>query len=390
MRKRYNIHSQIILSALLLLVLAAVSTSCRKTQKIIRSTETDVGGGESGDIKGFFLLNEGNMGSNKATLDYYDYESGIYHKNIFAERNPTVARELGDVGNDLAIYGLKLYAVINCSNFVEVMDVRTAKHITQISIPNCRYLAFSGKYAYVSSYAGPVEIDPNSRKGYVAKIDTATLQIVETCVVGYQPEEMVVVGNKLYVANSGGYRVPNYDRTVSVIDLNSFQVVKTIDVGINLHRMKKDRYGKIYVSSRGDYYNIPSMTYVIDSSTDEVVECLDLLPNSEMAISGDSLYVYASYWSYITNTQTTSYAIYNVKTCEIVTRNFITDGTENQIKVPYGIAVNKKAGEFFVTDAKDYVTPGKLNCYRLDGTLKWSVTTGDIPAHFAFTTVKLN
>ena len=26
-----------------------------------------------GNVKGFFLLNEGNMGSNKASLDYFDY-----------------------------------------------------------------------------------------------------------------------------------------------------------------------------------------------------------------------------------------------------------------------------------------------------------------------------
>ena len=387
--KMNNISIRILLNVLLVLVICFLSASCRKAQKIVPSTDTNVGGGESGDIKGFFLLNEGNMGSNKATLDYYDYETGIYHKNIFAERNPGVARELGDVGNDLQIYGGKLYAVINCSHFVEVMDVHNAKHISQISIPNCRYITFNGKFAYVSSYAGPVEIDPNSRKGYVAKIDTATLQVVDECIVGYQPEEMVVVGNKLYVANSGGYRVPNYDNTVSVIDLNTFTVAKTITVAVNLHRMEKDKYGRIYVSSRGDYYDIPSMTFVIDSNTDEVIESLELLPNSEMAIAGDSLYMYASYWSYLTNTQTVSYAIYDVKKGEVVTRKFITDGTDQQIQVPYGIAVNKKAGEFFVTDAKDYVTPGKLYCFNLDGTLKWSVTTGDIPAHFAFTTVPL-
>ena len=57
--------------------------------------------------EGFFLLNEGNMGSNKSTLDYYDYETGVYTKNIYAERNPGVVKELGDVGNDIQIYGNK-------------------------------------------------------------------------------------------------------------------------------------------------------------------------------------------------------------------------------------------------------------------------------------------
>ena len=59
------------------------------------------------------------MGSNKSTLDYYDYETGVYTKNIYAERNPGVVKELGDVGSDIQIYGDKLYAVINCSHFVE-------------------------------------------------------------------------------------------------------------------------------------------------------------------------------------------------------------------------------------------------------------------------------
>ena len=125
-----------VLSIIICFVL--LSTSCREDERIIPSTPNQVTPGVSGtSVKGFFLLNEGNMGSNKATLDYFDYETGIYHKNIYAERNPGVVQELGDVGNDIQIYGNKLYAIINCSHFVEVMNVETAKHITQISIPNC-------------------------------------------------------------------------------------------------------------------------------------------------------------------------------------------------------------------------------------------------------------
>jgi YVTN family beta-propeller protein len=293
------------------------------------------------------------------------------------------------VGNDIQIYGSKLYAVINCSHFVEVMDARTAKHLAVVSIPNCRYITFDKGYAYVSSYAGPVEIDPNARLGYVAKLDTATLRVVDTCIVGYQPDEMVPHDNKLYVANSGGYRAPNYDNTVSVIDLNSFKEIKKITVGINLHRMELDRYGNIWVSSRGDYYYVRSKTYIIDTKTDLVTDVLHLLPNSNMTLSGDSLYVYSTEWSYITNTNTISYALVNTKTKKVVTRNFITDGTEKDIEIPYGLAVNPETKEIFVTDAKDYVTPGKLHCYTPDGKRKWSVITGDIPAHIVFTQQKL-
>ncbi|MEG0724768.1 MAG: YncE family protein [Mucinivorans sp.] len=373
----------------LLLCSIALLASCRRAQEITPSTGQEVTpGAEQGQIKGFFLLNEGNMGSNKATLDYFDYQTGIYTKNIYAERNPGVVKELGDVGNDIQIYGNKLYAVINCSHFVEVMDLKTAKHIAQISIPNCRYIVFKDQYAYVTSYAGPVAIDPNARLGYVAKIDTATLKVVGECTVGYQPEEMVIAGGKLYVANSGGYRVPNYDKTVSVIDLEKFTEVRKIDVAINLHRLEVDRYGNVWVSSRGDYYNTPSKTFVIDSRTDKVTLTLDL-PNSNMNICGDSIYVYSAQWNYITNQNTISYAIVNTQTKTIVERNFIKDGTDKSIKIPYGMAVNPKTKEIMITDAKDYVTPGTLYCFGSDGKRKWSVTTGDIPAHIVFTTTQL-
>jgi DNA-binding beta-propeller fold protein YncE len=272
---------------------------------------------------------------------------------------------------------------------MEVMDVRTAKHIAMVSIPNCRYITFDKGFAYVSSYAGPVEIDPNARRGYVAKVDTATLQVLDSCVVGYQPDELVVCGNKLYVANSGGYRVPNYDNTVSVIDLDSFKEIKKITVGINLHRLELDRYGNLWVSSRGDYYSVRSKTYIIDTKTDLVTDVLPLLPNSNMTLSGDSLYVYSTEWSYITNTNTISYAIVDTKTKKIVSRNFITDGTDKLIKIPYGIAVHPETKDIFVTDAKDYVTPGTLYCFSPDGKKKWSVITGDIPAHIVFTRQKL-
>lgn len=384
-------RKQLLILSLLLIMISF--GSCRKDEfkdGIIPSTGTKVTDGvTTGDIKGFFLLNEGNMGSNKATLDYFDYETGYYIKNIYAERNPGVVKELGDVGNDIQIYEDKLYAVINCSHFVEVMDVTTAKHLAVISIPNCRYIVFKDGFAYVSSYAGPVAIDPNARLGYVAKIDTKTLKVVDECTVGYQPEEMVIVDNKLYVANSGGYRVPNYENTISVIDLTTFTEIKKIEVTINLHRLEKDNQGNIYVSSRGDYYGTPSKTFILDPRTETVSDVLNPLPSSNMTFCNDFLYLYSTEFSYVTNSNEVNYAKVDTRTQKVTTKNFITDGTDKKITVPYGVAVNPENGEFFVTDAKNYVTPGTLYCFNADGTKKWEVETGDIPAHIVFTSKRL-
>ncbi len=338
-------------------------------------------------IRGFYLVNEGNMGSNKCTLDYFDYFTGLYARNFYAERNPNVIKELGDVGNDIGIYGSKLYVVVNCSHKVEVLDSRTGTRLGQVNIPNCRYVRFYRGKAYVSSYVGPVLIDPDAPKGAVYEVDTTSLKVTRKVSVGYQPEEMEIVDDYMYVANSGGYRVPNYDNTVSVIQMVDFKQVQQIPVGINLHRLKKDRYNKLWVTSRGDYQSRPSRMYVLDKRRGyNQMIVTDTLPFgvSNMVIRGDSLYFYSTEWNNYTQSNTITYGIVDVRTKQLVSNNFITDGTEKEITIPYGIAVHPETGDILVTDAKNYVSSGTLYCFDRLGRKKWSVRTGDIPAHITF------
>lgn len=366
------------------LIISLSLISCREDEVIFLSSTRNVAFPRSeGNIEGFYLLNEGNMGMNRASIDMFNYRTGSYTTDIYSERNPTVVKELGDVGNDIKIYGDKVYAVINCSNKIEVMDKWTGQRIKKIDVPNCRYMAFYKDKAYVSSYAGPVAIDPNAEIGFVAEIDTATLEITRMVTVGYQPEEMVITNGQLYVANSGGYRVPNYDRTVSVVDLQTFTELEKIDVGINLLRMQIDKRGDIYVSSRGDYYSTPSNLFVIDSKTNKKIMQLDI-PVSEMCMVGDSLYYYSVEWSYITNSNSIMYGILDTRTKEVINNKIITDGTDKQIMIPYGIQVNPETREIYITDAQNYVVTGYIYCFSPEGKLKWKTTAGNIPGHFAF------
>lgn len=360
-------------------------TSCREDAVIYTSSEetVDPGSDEESNLLGFYLLNEGNMGMNRATIDFYDFKEGVYHTDVFSEHNPSIVKELGDVGNDIQIYGSKCYAVINCSNYIEVFDAHTGVHIKEIEVPNCRYMTFHDGKAYVSSYSGPVAIDPNAELGFVAEIDTTNLELTRKVTVGYQPDEILVANNKLYCANSGGYRVPNYDTTVSIVDLESFTVSKTLDVAINLHRLELDHYGKLYVSSRGDHYTVNPNLYVIDTATATVEGALDI-PVSDMTLSGDLLYYYSVAFNYNTGLNTVSYGIYDTKKKEVVNDNIITDGTDKDIMIPYGIAVNPVNKDIYITDAQNYVVTGYVYCYDKDGKQKWRVPAGNIPAHFAF------
>ena len=371
-----------------------VLASCRKDVMIVPMENIDTGGKTvKSEIVGMYLLNEGNMGSNKSTLDYLDLSGNDstvhYYRNIYSERNPGSVMSLGDVGNDCQIYGSRLWMVINCSNKVEVARADDAVKIGKVDIPNCRYVSFKNGYAYVSSYVGSVYSGSSSPLGSVYKVDTLSLQKVDSCSVGYQPEEMAIIGSKLYVANSGGYQGmtgQGYESTVSVIDLDLMQETEKIVVAPNLHRVKADKYNQLWVTARGDYMDEQSSIWWLEPDANGKMMVGGHLdqPVSDLCIVGDSLYFYGSQWSEITMSNTVTYGIINVRTHQIVSTSLSAAPEISKIRMPYGIIVNPIHRDFYLMDAKNYVSSGELLHFLPDGTFDWKVKTGDIPAHAAF------
>ncbi|MDR1877594.1 MAG: YncE family protein [Flavobacteriaceae bacterium] len=357
--------------------------SCSDDDKYENSGD-DIITPEPGASRGLYILSEGGWGRNEASLTYYDYDSGNYTNDYFGWVNPNEG-VLGDVGNDINIYGSKMYAVINNSNYVEVMEAKTAKHLGKIQIPNCRSVTFDKGYAYVSSFAGTPQSN-NSQLGTIVKIDTTNLSIVNNVSVGYQPEEMTVVNDKLYVANSGGYTPESYDTTVSVIDLSSFQEVKKIDVGANLWKIKADKNNNIWVTSRGNYNDIKPFISIIDPNTDTVIKTITA------TITGfdfyeNNLYYYGTDYD-SANKTVNSYGIIDINTQNKISSHIMNENTESQIVVPYGIIINPDNGDIFIADARDYQISGKIFCINKNGILKWVRNAGVSPGHFTFLTKK--
>ena len=369
-------------------------SACRQDVMIVPMENIDTGGkAQKSEIVGMYLLNEGNMGSNKSTLDYLDLSGNDstvhYYRNIYSERNPSTVMSLGDVGNDCKIYGSRLWLVINCSNKVEVARAEDAVKIGKVDIPNCRYVSFKDEYAYVSSYVGSVYSGSSSPLGSVYKVDTLSLQKVDSCTVGYQPEEIAIIGDKLYVANSGGYQGmtgQGYESTVSVIDLTTMQESDKIEVAPNLHHLKADKYNQLWVTARGNYMDEDGSIWWLEDDGNgrmKVGGHLDQ-PVSDLCIVGDSLYFYGSQWSEITMSNTVTYGIIDIRTHQIISTSLSNAPEVSKIRMPYGIIVNPIHKDFYLMDAKNYVSSGELLHFLPDGTFDWKVKTGDIPAHAAF------
>lgn len=349
--------SRKILIAFLIFNFAFLISSCRTDEVIYPTIGTHV----TDDMQkgGLYILCEGNMGSNKARLDYMNLETGDYYSNWYGSQNPKQLKELGDVGNDVQVYGHRLYAVINCSHKVEVMDLK-ARHIGQVDIPNCRYLAFKGDKMYVSAYVGSVA--DADMLGSVFEVDTASLEIKREVKVGHQPDELCVLDDRLYVVNSGGYLTNRYDSTVSVIDLNSFTEIKKIPVGLNPTRLRKDDYNHLWVCCQGNYNNIAPKLVVLHN--DEPVYSLDTQCNN-ISISGETVGLLTS----------GALVTYDAKDFSYLGTVSLTN-----YEHPYGLLLTEN--RIYITDAKNYVSSGVLHCYSyINGQELWSAKTGDIPGH---------
>lgn len=338
----------------------------------------------SAEPSGIYLVNQGNQGSNKARLDFLNFHNGFYIRDVFTEYNPEVVKGLGDTGNDVQVYKGKVFVAVNGSHKVEIMDAYSMKRLAQVDVPNCRFIAFDGNHAYVTSYVAKDKEALKTQKGALYCIDLDTYKVTGQVTVGYQPEQLVIRDGKAYVANSGGYVAGN-DNTVSVVDLKSMKVEYNIEVAVNLELMLVDAEGTIWVSSRGNYVDVSStLNYLVKKGDKYELGGSVNVPVSSMALAGDKIYVIGLTYIPPTWKPTTTYNIVNAKTRELESGSFITDGTESDITTAFTVTVNPGNGDIYVTDAKDYVSSGTLHCYTGSGKHKWSVHTGDIPGRIAF------
>jgi hypothetical protein len=351
------------LSLFLLAALTApIFTSCESTDKVIDVPEISTG---------VYVLNQGKSKSNNASLTYYNLTSGATTADVFAAANN---RGLGDTGQDIIKYGSRLYIAVYKSSLVEVVSAQTGVSIKSIpmltgttpAMP--RSLAAANGKVYVTLY-----------DGHVTELDTVSLATGRTVAVGSNPEQSVIVNNKLYVANSGGMAVKN-DSTISVINLDNFTVGTPIKVVINPTVIKADKYGDLYVISMGNYYDIPYTLQRINTTTNVVTKITDVKAYN-MTIDGDNAYIY--HFEYNANWEiiNKSYSVYDVKNEKLITSNFIPADALKQ--VPFSIDVNPVTKDVYIGET-DYINTGKMYCYGADGKLKFSFATGVNPAKTIF------
>jgi YVTN family beta-propeller protein len=156
------------------------------------------------------------------------------------------AKSINPGGIALSDDGKHAYVALNAANTLGVIDLTTtpAKLIGQIPVGNVpNSVVVRGNYAYVSNEGGrpatdadftnysdgtPIVVDRKDAftlTGTVSVVDLTASKQVKTIPVGLHPAGMTVSGSNLYVANA-------YSDSLSIIDLNTDKVVRTINLSV--------------------------------------------------------------------------------------------------------------------------------------------------------------
>ncbi len=152
---------------------------------------------------GVFIINEGNFSDKDGSVSWYDYDSSIVILKVYE-----IANDIPFSGllQSMAFHGEKGYLIDN-SGRLEIVDEKTflaLNRLNEFDIP--RYIAFSGNKGYLTDW-GPYGTDFSSTESYVAVIDLNSESVLKKIETESRPEGILLVGSKLYVANSNSNKL---------------------------------------------------------------------------------------------------------------------------------------------------------------------------------------
>ncbi|MDL2305553.1 hypothetical protein LJC72_09495 [Bacteroides sp. OttesenSCG-928-D19] len=299
-----------------------------------------------------YFLNSGKMGLNNAGITFYA-PNGDHDKidDIFMTQNK---KGLGDTGQDIIKYKDYIYVTVYGSKLLVKLNSACVEQQKSLSFSeedgSPRHLVEVGGKLYVTLYGGKV-----------AKINPDDLTIEGYVTVGKNPEEIAVCDGHLYVVNSG----LGTGTTLTVIDVKTFTVAKTIDVAYNPEGVLASE-GQVFVRTYGGAY--PDYTYAIQkvSFTGDTTTVARATRMCEY--NGTIYFVYGD-TNWDTYETTNTFFSYNVKTGTLTNRSFLTDmPAELTSKSVYMMEINPNNGDIYI-GTSDYTTNGDI--YRFDRTGKF-------------------
>ncbi|MCX8056444.1 MAG: hypothetical protein N3F03_02395 [Ignavibacteria bacterium] len=298
--------------------------------------------------KGVFVINEGLYMQNNSEITFYDPSTEQTITNFYSQKNQRI---IGDNANSMYIFENKGYVAVDGSNKIEVIDLQTGQSLGIINLgqngsPREIFILNSSR-GFVTSF----------NKHSVIEFNPSTLSIVREIPVGKYPEGIAYANFKLFVANSD----LGNGNSISVIDLNSNSVIRTIQVGRNPRFVSLSNDGRILIGCSGDFFSATSLGgyYFVDPNTLTKTDSIILSHHpQDFALTKDNLLYYI-------NDKGIGRINLNNKNTDTV---FISGMTINDMYgIAYSIAYDEINQRLYVGNPKNFVQNGEVKIFDKNG-----------------------
>lgn len=337
-----------------LLVLLACISSCHKdkTADLPKS-------------KGVYIINEGNFGFGNADVSFYNPETKTVTNDLFKTVN---GYSLGDVAQSMYVKDSVAFIVVNNSAKIEMVKIPSFQKIRTITISGSsprHILPVDDSIAYVTElYSNKIHVI-NYQTGNL-KADISVPQYTEHLV--RIDEYVFAEGKKIYsnpTSKGAIYRIRIADNTFD--DKKEF----ASDAG----GIVQDKNKNIWIALDEDS----------TTSTKASLVCLDKNLNTVAQLSMNSLGFHPNHLCTDGNRETlfflASKSIYSASIATLQSTILFTLTASNV----YSMDVDPANGDFYLSDALDYVQSSHIYRHNKTGTLIHSFTAGVISGNFAFT-----
>lgn len=324
-----------------------------------------------GFTHGAFITNEGAFGNSNGSVSYFDTDSSYLINHLFESVN---GRPLGDVVQSVAIAGDKAVIVVNNSQKVEFVDLQTFESVGVIEgLEYPRYfLAINKSKGYLTdgNFAGRVYV-----------VDLVSLKITDTIPCGAGPEKMLNIGNKILVANSGGW---GNDSTVSVIDTEKDLITDTWNVGQNPTDMVLDKDNQVWFLCKGKV--VWNQDWTIGEETISSLSVVDPV-NGQIKRTINIGSVGDFYWPQRVGINTRRDRIYYLEAGGIHAITNISISSSNAPLISgsfYGFGIDPETDLIYALHAPSFTTSGWMIRFQPGGVRIDSLEVGIGPSQVVF------
>ena len=333
-------------------VYRSVLCACMASLALASCEPVDQGGDEASVVSNpdVFILCEGLWQANNADVSAYNSTLMQCTGDYYYRQN---GQYLGDTGQDILCHDGFLYVSVSGSSYIAKLDLHGREVARRAMSPEegqPRYLAAEGDYIYVTLYSGRV-----------AKLKAADLGLVGYASVGKNPEGIVAYKDRLLVANSGW----GSDSTLTVIDIKTFTPQNTITVEYNPQQLVVSG-DSVYLLAYSKDYNTTIQSVDIARGVARTIGYA-----THAVAYNDTLYLCNSVTDYTTNKTSNTFFSYAVSAATLDSVGFLRGDMADVSSNPvYMMEVNPVNGDLYIGLAGNkYVSSGKVYRYDSDGLL---------------------